>query len=97
MYQNAEGGSPRPRVHADLRRSIADIYRSMMAYAPFRFFVNGGKAMFEDRGELALNETFVGDDALELDQFVLDKFGIEPPAYIRRLATIPGAVTKLRS
>jgi uncharacterized protein (DUF362 family) len=96
MYQSGEGGSPRPRVHADLHRSVANIYQSIMAYAPFRFFVNGGKAMFEDRGEIDLKETLVGDDALELDQFVLDKFGIEPPDYIRRLVTIPSVVKKIR-
>ena len=96
MYQNGEGGSPRPRVHTDLHRSVANIYRSIMAYAPFRFFVNGGKAMFEDRGEIDLKETFVSDDALELDQFVLDKFGIEPPDYIRRLVTISEVVKKVQ-
>jgi len=96
MYQNAEGESPRPRVHADLHRSITNIYRSIMASAPFHFFINGGKAMLEDRGEIDLKEIFVGDDALELDQFVLDKFGIEPPDYIRRLVTIPGVVKKAR-
>lgn len=36
-YLNGEGGSPRPRVHADLHRSVANIYRSIMAYAPFHF------------------------------------------------------------
>jgi hypothetical protein len=98
MYQSGEEGSPhpRPRVHADLHRSVATIYQAIMAYAPFHFFVNGGKAMFEDRGEIDLKETFVSDDALELDQFVLAKFGIEPPDYIRRLVTIPGVVKKVQ-
>lgn len=94
MYQDGEGGSPRPRVHVDLHRSVANIYRSIMAYAPFHFFVNGGKAMFEDRGEIDLEETLVSDDALELDQFMLDKFGIDSPDYLRRLVTIPEMVKK---
>lgn len=55
-------------------------------------FVNDGKAMFENRGEMDLAETFVSDDGTELDQFVLDRFGIEPPNYIGRLATISRVV-----
>jgi len=63
-----------------------------MAYAPFHFFVDGGKAMFENRGEIDLEEAFLGDDGIELDQFVLDKFGVESPDYIRSLAAMSGVV-----
>ena len=86
MYQAGEGGSPRPRVHADLHKSIANIYQAVMAYAPFSFFINGGKAMFEDLGEVDLGEVLIGRDALELDRFVLKQLGLDPPDYIRRLA-----------
>jgi uncharacterized protein (DUF362 family) len=89
MYQSGEASSPRPIVHADLHKSVANIYQAIMAYAPFSFFVNGGKAMFEDRGEVDLDEILVGSDALELDQFVLRRFGLEPPDYIRRLVEMP--------
>jgi len=89
MYQSGERGSPRPRVHTDLHKSVANIYQAVMAYAPFGFFVNGGKAMFEDRGEVNLDEIHIGSDALELDRFVLKQFGLEPPDYIRRLVEIP--------
>jgi uncharacterized protein (DUF362 family) len=85
MYQGGESRAPRPRVHVDLHKSVADIYRAVMAYAPFGFFVNGGRAMFEGRGEVDLGPVLVGDDALELDRFVLKGFGLEPPEYIRRL------------
>ncbi len=85
MYQRGEAGGSRPRVHVDLHRSVANIYRAVMAFAPFGFFVNGGKAVFADRGEVNLGEVLVGDDALELDQFVLGQFGLEPPKYIKRL------------
>jgi hypothetical protein len=72
-------------VHVDLHKSVADIYRAVMAYAPFGFFVNGGRAMFEGRGEVDLGPVLVGDDALELDRFVLEGFGVEVPEYIRFL------------
>jgi hypothetical protein len=85
MYQSGETEAPRPRIHADLHKSVASIYRAIMAYAPFGFFVNGGRAMFEDRGEIDLGTILVGNDALELDRFVLKQLGLEPPGYIRRL------------
>ena len=56
-----------------------------MAYAPFGFFVNGGVAMIEGQGEIELNETLVGDDAVALDQFVLKRFDLEPPEYLEGL------------
>jgi uncharacterized protein (DUF362 family) len=85
MYQLDEPTTWRPRVHVDLQKSVANIYRAVMAYAPFQFFVNGGKAMFEDRGEIELSQILVGDDGLELDRFVLEQFSIDSPAYIERL------------
>lgn len=85
MYQTDESTAPRPRVHGDLQKSVANIYRAVMAYAPFGFFVNGGKAMFDSRGEIELPETLVGDDALALDQFVLKRFNLAPPEYIGML------------
>ena len=92
MYQEGEpahgraGVHGRPRVHVDLQKSVAHIYRAVMAYAPFEFFINGGKAMFEGRGEIEMPQILVGNDALELDRFVLDQFGIDPPEYTERLA-----------
>ena len=85
MYQLDEPTTWRPRVHVDLQKSVANIYRAVMAYAPFGFFVNGGKAMFEDRGEIEMDRILVGDDGLELDRFVLEQFDIDPPGYVQRL------------
>jgi uncharacterized protein (DUF362 family) len=85
MYQVGEATLWRPRVHENLHQSVAAIYRAVMEYAPFEFFVNGGPAMIEGYGERDLGETLVGDDALELDRYVLGKFGLEPPEYLNRL------------
>lgn len=85
MYQVGEPTTWRPRVHADLHRSIASIYRAVMQYAPFHYFVNGGRAVVEGQGEAEISEVYVGDDALELDLHMLGRFGIEPPEYIRLL------------
>jgi uncharacterized protein (DUF362 family) len=87
MYQTGESIASRPRVHIDLHKSVANIYRAVMAYAPFGFFVNGGRAVFEDQGEIELPEILVGDDALELDQLMLKQFDLESPEYIARLET----------
>jgi uncharacterized protein (DUF362 family) len=84
-YQLDEPTTWRPRVHVDLHKSVANIYRAVMTYAPFGFFVNGGKALFEGQGEIELDEILVGDDALELDRVVLERFNIDPPEYVKRL------------
>lgn len=86
MYQIGEPQSHRPRIHLDLHTSVANIYRAVMMYAPFQLFINGGKAMFEGRGEMEWDEVLVGDNAIEMDHYVLDKFDIDPPEYLRRLA-----------
>jgi hypothetical protein len=91
LYQDGATNAPRPRVHDDLHRSVADIYRAVMAYAPFEFFVNGGRAMIEDRGEIDLPEILVGTDAIELDQLMLAQFGLGRPEYIRRLVAGMGS------
>lgn len=85
FYQQGNEAVPRPRVHAHLDRSVERIHRAIMAYAPFRFFVNGGTALFEGRGPLTLDPLFVGTDALELDRHILEQFSLEEPGYIRRL------------
>lgn len=88
MYRDGDPGHGRPRVHTDLQKSVASIYQVVMSYAPFGFFVNGGQAMFEDRGEIELDQILVGSNALELDQLVLERFNIDPPEYIERLANV---------
>jgi hypothetical protein len=47
--------------------------------------------MIEGRGEIDLPEVLVGTDAIELDQLVLARFGLERPEYIRRLAAGTGS------
>ena len=43
------------------------------------------KFTLKQLGEIDLAETLVGNDALELDCFVLKLFGLSPPEYIRNL------------
>jgi hypothetical protein len=50
MYQVDAETTWRPCVHIDLHRSVANIYRAIMSYAPFDFFVNGGRATIEGQG-----------------------------------------------
>jgi uncharacterized protein (DUF362 family) len=85
MYQVGEPTTWRPRLHENLHRSVACIYRAMMAYAPFGFFVNGGLVMIEGYGERDFGEILVGDDAIELDHYVLGRFGLELPEYLAEL------------
>jgi uncharacterized protein (DUF362 family) len=85
MYQIDEPTTTRPRIHVDLHRSVANIYRAVIRYAPFHFYLNGGKAVVERLGEIELDRVLVGDDALELDRWFLERFGLEPPGYVERL------------
>ncbi len=76
----------RPKIHIDLHKSVANIYLALRKYAPFHFSINGGLAMDEERGEFMIPEILVGDDALELDMHVVEKyFSIEMPEYIESL------------
>ena len=56
-----------------------------MEYAPFHYYVNGGRALIEGRGEFELEPFLVGDDAVELDAHILDVYGLDPPEYIEML------------
>jgi len=86
FYQIGEPVRWRPKVHIDLHKSVANIYKAVMDYSPFDFYINGGIAMDESSGEFELSEILVGDDALELDKYLLSKyFNIETPEYMQRL------------
>ena len=64
MYQIDQPTTWRPRVHLDLHRSVARIYRAVMEFAPFGFFVNGGKMMIEEQGEMEMPEIEEGMEML---------------------------------
>lgn len=77
----------RPRVHIDLHKSVANIYKSIQLYSPFDFFINGGLAMSEKDGEFPFKENLISDDGLELDLYVLEKYfsSFEIPDYLNQL------------
>lgn len=77
----------RPRVHIDLHKSVANIYCAIQKYSPFSFFINGGIAMDENRGEFKYNEILIGNDGLELDLHVLKNYFsyLETPEYLKKL------------
>ena len=93
MYQTGEPTTPRPRVHIDLHRSVANIYRAVMSYAPFGFFINGGKMMIEGQGEMEAAEVLIGDNALELDLYQLRQLNLEIPEYLARLTEVDATST----
>jgi uncharacterized protein (DUF362 family) len=86
-YQDGTLGVPRPRIHADFHRSVANLYRAVQRFAPFHFFVNGGPLAVEGSSLDSLGKYLVSDDGLELDRYVLGELGLEVPAYIERLVT----------
>lgn len=86
FYQIGKTVTWRPRLHLNLHKSVASLFMAMEMYAPFDFYVNGGLAMDEHKGEFHIPEVFVGNDALELDEHVRKKyFDIEMPKYLETL------------
>jgi len=84
-YQDGPPGVPRPRIHADLHRSIASLYQAVMSYAPFHFYVNVGPILVESSDVTSLGKYLVSDDGLELDRHVLRELGLSNPEYLERL------------
>jgi len=78
MYQlddfNANEGAPRPRLHQNLPLSVANLFSAIQNHSPFQYYINGGLAYSESKGEFSLNETFFGNDALELDCHIFQTF-----------------------
>jgi hypothetical protein len=77
----------RPRIHIDLHKSVANIFRAIQGYSPFDFFINGGLAMDENKGEFMYDDILIGNDGIELDLYVLEKYfsHLEIPEYLKRL------------
>jgi len=90
-YQFNEGAAPedvpRPRLHQNLNLSVANLFLAVRKYSPFQFYLNGGLAYNENTGEFSFAETFVGDDALELDCHIYQTFfnDCEYPGYLEIL------------
>jgi hypothetical protein len=88
MYQiDGNHIAPRPRIHINLHKSVANLFCAIQHYASFDFFINGGLAMDENRGEFTYKENLVGNDGIELDLYVLyNLFSyLEKPEYLKRL------------
>jgi uncharacterized protein (DUF362 family) len=77
----------RSKLHDDLHRSVANLYMAIEAFAPFHLYVNGGNAYDERRGPFRMTDILVGDDALALDQLVLERWfpSHTLPEYLKRL------------
>ena len=87
LYQTGEPGAPRPRIHENLHQSVATLYRAICQFAPFHYFINGGNAFIEKRGEVTLPSVFVGDDGPELDRLLVVLYELEQPEYLALLKT----------
>lgn len=77
----------RPRIHIDLHKSVANIFCAIQEYSIFSFFINGGTAMDENKGEFLYEDTLISNDGIELDLYVLKKYfsHLEIPEYLKRL------------
>ncbi len=84
FYLNDPNDTHRTKIHNNLDISIASIYKCFLENAPFCCFINGGKVYQEGRGNFYLDNVLIGNDALELDHYLIDEiYKIETPEYIR--------------
>lgn len=75
FYQ--EGGQTvgwRPLVHRQLDRTVANIFLAMERAAPFHWYINGGASHHQRRGGFYLDGPFIGNDALELDNYLYKRY-----------------------
>ena len=79
--------APRSKLHQNLHFSVANLFLAINSYINFGFFINGGLSYNENRGEFMLEETFVGNDAMELDSYIFEKYfnDCEFPDYLNML------------
>jgi len=88
MYQlddsDVTSGVPRPKLHQNLHLSVANLFLAIKKYSEFQFYINGGLAYNENIGEFILADTFVGNNALELDLHIFHTFfnDCEYPEYL---------------
>jgi uncharacterized protein (DUF362 family) len=84
LYQEGarDSRSARWRVHIDLHKSVANIYRAVTQFCPFQFFVNGGTAATRSAGLFSLPRVHVGSDGLELDEELLTEIKAGRPEYL---------------
>jgi len=88
MYQlddsDVPANVPRPKLHQNLHLSVANLFLAVNEYSPFQFYVNGGLSYNENIGEFTFTETFVGNDALEMDLHLFQNYfsDCEYPDYL---------------
>ncbi|MFC2025909.1 DUF362 domain-containing protein [Chloroflexota bacterium] len=85
FYQNGDLRVPRPALHINLHKSIANVYQALMTYAPFNYFINGGIGLIERNRDFFIRHIYAGNNAVDLDQLVLKDLNIETPEYIKLL------------
>ena len=78
MYQidntDASNGIPRPKIHQNLHLSVANLFLAVKSYSSFQFYINNGLSYNENIGEFNIRELFLGNDALELDCHIFQKY-----------------------
>jgi len=80
---------PRPKLHKNLHSSVVNLFLALNNYSPFKYYINGGLSYNEKIGEFTLPETYVGNDAFELDNYLFQTYfnDCEYPEYLNMLKT----------
>ena len=65
---------PRPKLHQNLHLSVDNVFHAINKHSTFKFYINGGLSYNENKGEFIFADTFVGNDALELDLYLFENY-----------------------
>jgi hypothetical protein len=84
---NISKGVPRPKLHINLHSSVVNVFLAINNYSPFKYYLNGGLSYNEKTGEFTLPETYIGNNALELDNYLFQTYfnDCEYPEYLNIL------------
>lgn len=75
----------RPLFHEDLDTTISDLYLIIEEYVPFSFYITGGNTISEKKDIKILPEYYISDNAVQLDECILNVLGEDEPKYLQHI------------
>ena len=82
-----EDGRWRSRLHDDLTLSVLNVYTAFEQYVHFDLYINGCNAHKETIGDFELDEIYISDNAVKLDQCIFERYfpDLKMPGYLENL------------
>lgn len=78
----------RPMIHEDLDETVADLFFVVQDYAPFSFFINGGRTFSEYSSICDFKKCLISDDPVKLDRIIADWLCAPVPQYLQLVESV---------